>query len=169
MTTALHHSQRHLVRLTAEDAMCASAVATMQMLRKVAKDRGGDHGATSGRGMRERWADGVHGAMAELALSRALHLEWTPGGMTVSHGDVANKIEVRATERATGHLLVYRADPSDALFVLMIGHYPTFRVAGCMLASDAKNERWWRDADPGCFWVPQSALYDIDEYVRAAA
>ena len=148
-----------LIKLVAEDVWCAVSVATMQMLRKIAKERNGDHGATSDRGMRQRWADGIHGAMAEIALARALHLEWTPGGKLVTHGDVANRLEVRATERENGHLLIYPNDADESLFVLMIGHYPVFRIAGCILAAAAKKTDWWHaDADPACFWVPQSAL-----------
>lgn len=148
-----------LVTMTAEDAISAASVATLQMVRKIAKQRNGDHGGRSERGMRERWADGIHGSMAEIALSHALNLSWTPGGMHISHGDVGNKLEVRATEHSNGHLLVYHADADDSLFVLMVGHYPLFRIAGCILGAAAKQAEFWRDdTDPSCFWVPQGAL-----------
>jgi hypothetical protein len=150
------------VTLTAEDAFQAVSVATVQMLRKMAKDRPNGHGGPSVRGMRERWADSIHGAMGELALSHILHKEWTPGGMSITKGDVANRLEVRATEHKTGHLLIYRNDPDEAFYALMIGHYPVFRLAGGMFGDLAKRDQWWRpNADPPCWWIPQADLFDI--------
>ena len=145
--------------------MCASSVATLQMLRKIANQRNHDHGHKAKRGMRERWADGIHGLMGEIALARALNLPWTPGGLFVSRGDVANKIEVRATEYASGHLLIYEDDENDSPFVLMTGHYPVFRIAGAIRAGLAKEHgAWWKpNADPPCWWVPQFALSEIDD------
>jgi hypothetical protein len=147
------------ITLSAEAAISAASVATLQILRKIAKQRNGDHGGRSDRGMRERWADGIHGSMAEVALSQALNLAWTPGGMRISRGDVGNMLEVRATEHLGGHLIVYEDDADESLFVLMIGHFPSFRIAGCMLGKSAKQQQWWRqDKDPASYWVPQSAL-----------
>lgn len=147
------------IPVTAEDAICASSVATLQILRKVAKQRNGDHGGRSVRGLRERWADGIHGLMAEIALSRALNLPWTPGGMKISHGDVGNVLEVRATEHRAGHLLIYTEDKDSSVFALMIGHYPEFRLAGYIVGIAAKKPEFWRDnADPPCWWVPQSSV-----------
>ena len=153
--------------LSAEDAMCAASVATLQMVRKIANGRNGDHGGRSLRSMRERWADVIHGLMGEIALARTLNLPWTPGGMFVSCGDVANKLEVRATEYQSGHLLIYDSDPVESPFVLMIGHYPQFAIAGGIVGKNARCEEWWRpDADPPCWWVPQPALTDILEFIR---
>lgn len=151
-------------KLSAEDALCAASVATLQMVRKVANNRNHDHGYLAKRGMRERWADTLHGMMGEIALAHALDLPWTPGGMNVSRGDVAHRIEVRATEHPNGHLLIYDDDDRDRVFVLMIGHYPVFRIAGGMIAADARNGGWWRpDSDPPCFWVPQASLLNVPE------
>ena len=150
------------VNLTAEHAIMAAGVATLQMLRKLARGRGTDHGGRSMRPMRERWADGIHGCLAELALAGMLGRAWTPGGMHISHGDVG-LLEVRATEHRDGHLIVYEDDPSDAIYVLMIGHYPRFRCAGCLAGHAAKFHEWWRaDKDPPSFWIPQSALSSVD-------
>jgi hypothetical protein len=151
------------VRITAEDALCAVNVAALQMLRKVANGRAGDHGGTSKRSMRIRWADTIHGMMGEIALAHALHMEWTPGGMHIKRGDVDSDIEVRATEHADGHLLIYPDDLDDGTFVLMIGHYPLFDAVGWMTAREAKRPEWWReDADPPCWWVPKNEVHKFD-------
>ncbi|MGY3619264.1 hypothetical protein [Bradyrhizobium sp. USDA 10063] len=61
-------------------------------------------------------------------------------------------MEVRATEYQKGHLFIYPNDADASIFVLMNGHYPEFRTAGSIVASDAKQDQWWRpDADPACW------------------
>jgi hypothetical protein len=150
--------------MTAEDALSATSVASLQMVRKVAKGRDSDHGGHSKRTMRERWADGIHGAMAEVSLAKALNRAWTPGGMDISTGDVGYKLEVRATEYLSGHLLIYHKDKDESVFVLMVGHYPQFRDnPRCILGKEAKQDKFWRaDADPPCWWVPQSELQPLE-------
>lgn len=151
------------IELTAEDALAAASVATVQIVRKVHSNRNKDHGGTSARAMRLRFADGIHGIMAEIALARVLNLAWTPGGIRVSRGDVGGKIEVRVTEHPGGHLLVYENDDDSSPFVLMVGHYPGFRAAGYILARDAKRREWFNaKADPPGYWVPQAALNDLE-------
>jgi hypothetical protein len=141
-----------------------------QMMRKISRERHGDHGGSSKRTMRDRWADSIHGMMGEIALARALGLPWTPGGIEVTRGDVANKLEVRATERLSGHLLIYPNEADASIFVLMIGHYPQFRIAGSITAADAKQDQWWRsETDPPCWWVPQKALSPVDNPSFASA
>jgi hypothetical protein len=88
---------------------------------------------------------------------------WTPGGADVSHGEVGGRIEVRATEHQDGHLLVYPSDRDDAWFVLAIGHFPEFRIAGCIKALDAKRYPLNERSKPRCHWVPQSDLRPLSE------
>lgn len=152
------------ITLSADDAMMASMVAVLRMLRVHAKGRTLDHGELlNTRSWRQRWADQLHGTMAELALSRLLHLEWTPGGMDISKGDVAGTIEVRATEHQNGHLVCFRNDPPSGLLCLMVGFYPTFRCAGFMPVRAARIDEWWRPHEkPQGWWVPQGALFDFN-------
>jgi hypothetical protein len=142
-------------RISAEDALCASAVATTQMLRKHTEGRNGDHGGHSERGWCARWGNTWNGMMGEIALSRLLNMAWTPGGQKVSRGDVGFKLEARTTEWQNGHLLIYPEDKDASFFVLMVGHYPYYRAIGYMLGSDAKRDEYWRKSDPPCWWVPQ--------------
>jgi len=150
--------------ITAEHAMCAASVATLQMLRKHSRERNCDHGARSTRGQRIRWADTMHGLMGEIACSEMSNLAWTPGSLHVSTGDVGKKIEVRTTEHHDGHLHIYENDADDGIFVLMTGDYPTFRFAGCLMKGrDGKRPEWWRsNGNLPCWWVPQSALGPLE-------
>ncbi len=157
-----------IVNLTPDEGYAAAAVAAAQQIRSVLYDREHDHGGHSRRGQRKRWADTIHGLMAEMALAKALQITWTPGGTRVTTGDVGDKIEVRATEHPAGHLLVYPKDSDAAPFVLMVGHFPEFRIAGWVYGREAKHSDYWRDdKDPPCFWVPQRVLGSIKTLPQA--
>jgi len=150
-----------MIELTPEDLIDAATHAMLQIIRKIARDRNTDHGGVSNRGMRLRIADGIHGMLGEIALSRMRDQAWTSGGMHITRGDVSHKFEVRATEHLNGHLLIYRTDNDNDLFALMIGHYPRMEFAGWMYAREAKRRTdWWNEtADPPCWWVPRSAVH----------
>jgi hypothetical protein len=143
--------------------MAAVGVAAVQMLRKSKGGRATDHGGTSGRTLTQRWGDTIHGCMAELAVCRAVNRAWTPGGADVSRGEVGGRIEVRATEHQNGHLLVYPSDSDEAWFVLVIGHFPEFRIVGCIKAADAKRYPLNAQSKPPCHWVPQADLLPLSE------
>jgi hypothetical protein len=73
-------------------------------------------------------------------------------------GDVG-RVQVRSTTREDGCLIVQRADPDDAWFVLVVGRVPTFRLAGWLPGAEAKRPEWWRaNAPHPAFFVPQHAL-----------
>lgn len=152
---------RTRVRLSPEEAFAATNAGLLEIVRKVSRGRDIDHGGRSLRPMRVRIADAIHGKMAEFAGARCLGRAWTPGGADISTGDVDDRVEIRGTEHEHGHLLLYERDREIAHreFVLMVGNYPDFRLAGWIVGSEGMLDRFWHDdADPPCWWVSQSAL-----------
>ena len=150
------------VEITADEAVAAAAAGAIQQIRSVLRERGRDHGGVSRRQQRLRWADSIHGMMAEMAVAKYLGVTWTPGAQAVKRGDVAEAIEVRATEHENGHLLVYDSDSDAAPFVLAVGHFPCFYLAGWLYGADCEQQRYWqRDKDPPCYWVQQNHLMDV--------
>jgi hypothetical protein len=157
------------ITLTADEALAAATVGILRQLRVVAKERQYDHGAKSWRRQRDRWANQIHGAMAEFAFSRAIDRAWTPGGREISSGDVSGCFEVRATEMDNDDtcLYVYEHDPDDKWFVLAIGHYPRFQFIGAILGANAKQFEWWNSAaKPPCFYVPRQSLQPLDSIFK---
>jgi len=150
-----------LIHITPEECMAAVSVAAVQMIRREGKNRRTDHGGVSSRGKRLRWADGVHGCLAELAVCKAMRCLWTPGGSDISKGEVGGVVEVRATEHQNGNLLIYPSDDDGSWFVLAVGHYPEFRIAGCIRGRDAKRFPLNAASDPPCHWVPQDELSPV--------
>jgi len=145
--------------LDREEGLAAAERGADQQIRTFEESRKFDHGSRSNRSLRLRWADSIHGAMAETAVSKLLGLPITPGKAgRITYGDIGGFIEVRATEWRSGHLIVYKSDPVDVPFILVLGHYPKFRAVGFIINKDL-DDRWWRsDKDPASWWIPQSAL-----------
>lgn len=151
------------VTLSKEEGLMASVSGAVQMMRATERGWvGNDHGGSSGRDLRERWAQAIHGAMCEFAwakLQDVFPISSTEGISGRDPGDVA----VRGTPWANGCLIVNKSEAcSDTPYVLVCGHWPKFRFPGWMNASDVVEKRWWRPEErPPSFWVPQEALWPI--------
>jgi len=146
------------ITLTSNEYAQAVLPALFNVLRGHHNNRRTDHGKKSKRGVTKRFGDGVIGYCGELVVAKYLNLPWTPGDRFPTTGDVNNQIEVRTTYYENGHLLIYDVDDDDVIFYLVRGDYPTLEIVGYILGGDAKRPEWWRDGDPPCYWVPDSAL-----------
>ena len=156
-----------IVRLSPDEGMAAAVVGATQMIRATARGWvGNDHGGKSGRAVRERWAQAIHGAMAELAAACALGRPWRSGVDGITGGDIGT-IQVRATPWDDGHLIINEADVKkwpDAPFLLVTGHWPELRMVGWMLGADAAQPAWFRANErPPSYWVPQASLRPFEE------
>jgi hypothetical protein len=146
------------ITVNENDAWRAAGVATEQVLAKLANGRNTDHGGVSKRNNKTRFADGFNGYLGEIAASRGLDLPWTPGGLLVKTGDLADKIEVRTTDWPNGHLLITTRDKDTAQFILVRGDYPTFELIGWTTAQEGRIRGEKRPGDPPCWYVNEGAL-----------
>jgi hypothetical protein len=113
------------------------------------------------------WQREIDGALGEVAVAKAMGAYWY-GAETYARakGDAA-RLQVRSTQREGGSLIVHPDDPDDAVFVLVVGRPPRFRIPGWLAGGEAKQERWWRtDIPTPAYLVPQAALRSIDELVE---
>lgn len=159
------------VTLTADEGMAAASAGCLQMMRAIAKGWvGNDHGGVSGRDLRERWAQAIHGALAEYAFCKAMDKCWTPSAAGIT-GQDATGWQVRATPWDGGHLILNKGEPEKwgaSRIALVTGHWPTFKVVGWIAAQDAAKPEWFRENErPASFWVPQSALRPMSEAASA--
>jgi hypothetical protein len=80
--------------------------------------------------------------------------------------DFGSHIQVRATEHWYGHLFIYRDDDPADIYVLVVGKPPRMGIAGWIPGVHGKRAEFWMEmnrTDGGCFWIPQSALEDMDD------
>jgi hypothetical protein len=151
------------VALTSEDFMVAATRGAVRQLQAIKKGRmGSDHGSSSSRGLSRRLADSVLGDLGEIAVSRVTGLPITSRFEELSAGDLGNRYEVRTTDLRSGHLLLHDSSPDGRIYILAIVSGLEATVCGWIRAADGKHPDYWRDGDPGCYYVPQAHLNDIE-------
>jgi hypothetical protein len=109
------------------------------------------------------WNDDIVGALAEIAVAKALDRYPSRGCQPDWAGDIGD-YQVRATELPNGCLIVHEDDRDTACFILVVGTPPVLTIPGWILGADAKRPEWWRtDVRCPAFFVPQHALHPITE------
>ncbi len=151
------------VTLTPSEFVLAAQVGARRRVANLLVQRHGAHGAP------DAWGPDIEGACAECAAAKALGVYWL-SSVSFSErqaGDLAGGIEVRATERADGCLLLHPRDHDDRPYVLVTGRAPTFVVVGFVFGRDGKRPEWWReDVRSPAWFVPQAALRGVGELGR---
>lgn len=111
------------------------------------------------------YTEKIQGTIAEYVVSLALELPWRP--IKPVRGADLPGVEVRSTEHERGCLILHPSDDDDKAFVLVIGQYPRYRVAGWIVARLGKTPDHWREqARQAAFFVPQPALAPIETLKR---
>jgi hypothetical protein len=155
------------VTLTRQEALQAAYGGVHRRLRAIF--RGRQH--RYGRGDGDAWQADVDACGAEIATAIAVDRHWGDDPEPDYLGDVGSrspKLHVRHSVRPDGRLILREDDPDDAVFVLVTGTIPAFRVCGWITGREGKagdlidlnNNR------PPCWMVPQSELRPIEELQR---
>lgn len=132
------------ITLTDADLADATATAKMAIAEAVSMNRN-DYNA---RPMEKMLDDRVKGKMGEKAASRLLGVPATPSrARFVLRPDLINGAEVRATNYEHGVLYLYPRDKDDDDFILCIGEFPHYRLAGWINCARGKaigkfSTRW---------------------------
>lgn len=117
----------------------------------------------------------VEGALAELAVSRALNLPWDgkwlpiPVWDTWKHeGNDVGRLEIRSTALSTGRLILHPSDKDHSPYLLVLSHAkPTFKMVGWILGKEGKQDKYWRDNVPRpCYMVRQEDLRNMDDLMK---
>ena len=150
------------IQLTSEDLMVAATKAAIRQLMAIRKKRiGHDHGAHSKRKMAQRIGDSVIGNLGEIALSQATGKPITSHFENIKAKDIDQSLEVRTTEYPNGCLLLHDTSPNDSVYVLVVVSDLNAKICGWIEAKHGKQQKFWKDGDPGCYYVPQSELNPI--------
>lgn len=140
----------------------AVQVGAMRNLQARRRGRPDTHGKDVSK-MDGGWGLHIEGAAAEMAVAKATGRYWDGVWNEIdrSRDDVAG-IQVRSTTRDNGCLILHQSDNDNDVFYLVVGLAPRFRLAGCIRASDGKDQRFWRtDTGRPAFFVPQSELSPV--------
>lgn len=111
-----------------------------------------------------QWQNCINGYTAEYAVAKWLGITWNPQVSLpdTEIGDIPKKIQVRMTDLEDGCLIVKDTDPSDHIFIFVIGSTLTkdppyrFKIIGTKLGKDCKKLKWQRESR--AYFVPQEEL-----------
>ena len=176
MTTQIHVEPKQpavnapvIVRLTADEMTKAAAVGAYRRIKSIVNRR--NLNTSLKREEFDRWQADIEGALAEMAVVKVLRQPWTgsiPNG-EFKGADVGDKVQVRSTRYADGCLILYPNDYDAHLYVLCVGAYGTYRLAGWVSGSAGKDARYWMGDGVKqwpAFFVPQKALRPIRELME---
>lgn len=123
-----------------------------------------NHASTYQRGYMRRLHQEVIGRCGEVAFCQAMNID-CPTSVNTFHAipDVGVEVEIRATARDTGRLIVRDNDPDDRWYILVTGKPPHLTIRGCIKGIDAKKDQWLRNphGHRPAWFVPQKALLPI--------
>jgi len=162
-----------IVTLSFEEGLAAVVQGATQMMRAI--DRhwvGSDHGGASGRDLRERWAQAIHGQFCEHAAAKALHRYPHASVNGCRTHDLGARLGIRGTPWSRGRLIVnedeLRRDGQprngEIAYVLVTGHWPQFQLRGWLSGDEIRSHDEWfhEDEYPPSWWVPHGALHPIE-------
>ena len=112
----------------------------------------------------ELWGFHVESAHAELAVAKYLGIYWGFGVNTFHVPDIdRTNYEVRWSSRDD-----VKVRPDDKGIVISVtGRCPNYTLKGWIDAEDAKQDRWYFDKQPTCYFVPHQHLHPMEELKHA--
>lgn len=109
----------------------------------------------------DRWERDIEGALAELAVTKALGIKWNAGVNTFKKADCGLDLQVRQSGLDHACLIVRPSDSEDDRYVLVTGRIPLYKICGSMLGKTAKGmDQYIRSprGRPAAWFIPQHEL-----------
>jgi hypothetical protein len=125
------------------------------------------HDTTYQRNLIKRMEEETIGACGEIAVGKFLGAFFVPGvGDYHRRPDCARDIEIRATHRQDGSLIVRDNDHPDRRYVLALVDGLTVRLAGWLHGKEARRLEWHTNPNAyrPAWFVPQSALKPMNTF-----
>lgn len=155
------------IELSHDEILAGTVVAAQ---RKLMSDKRRASGSGSRRPEhyeeQRTWDQEVESALAEMAVARWRNTYWHGSWFNGQNaGTDAGSAQVRWTEHASGHLILYTEDDPERVYVLVTGRSPVKTIIGWGYGRDLRQDRHWRDTNVKCpsWWVPQSELTQVSQ------
>jgi len=104
---------------------------------------------------------------AEIAVAKAFgYTDFTPSCMTFKNqADVGDSLEVKWIKDSINPLILTDGDRSSDIAILVSGRSPVYQLLGYLSVSEGCQEKFRKSN--GKYWIPQSNLYPMDEFLRS--
>jgi hypothetical protein len=131
----------------------------IEALRLSLKDK---HGAQEHDG----WQLHIEGACGELALAKCLGVHWEGTVNTFKRGGDVGTMQVRTRSKHDYELIVRKDDDTKAMYWLVTGTCPDYRIHGFIRGYDAQRAEWWfrHGGREGAWFVPQNQLKPVEDW-----
>lgn len=146
------------------EARYAADAGAMRHLTNLRKARAPRYGATE-----NGWTFHIEGALGELVVAKSLGRYWSPRIGVLDYGGDVGSLQIRATARPDGRLIVHPGDPDEATFVLVRGEPPNMEIVGQIRGGDAKDPAFWfANCREPAYFIPGETLdpFDVDRWRR---
>ena len=157
MITHEYRTNRIVVTLAVEEGIEAAIAG----LRCRWRAELGKYGKKHGQDKEMAYRDDIEGACGERAVAKYLEVPWNPDINAFKNPDVSG-YQVRTTTWHSGKLLLRPGDPSEHIYILVTGEFPTYVIRGWLTGAQAKQERFLSDGGnpqrPPCYLVKQCYL-----------
>jgi hypothetical protein len=110
------------------------------------------------------WYTDFIGAQGEISYARWSGQYWGGRNRSFKEPDVG-LVQVRATHRLDGHLIIRPNDKKVERYVFVVVSRGRCRIVGWMDSNAAKQDRYWRKDS---WWVPQADLTPLERIEQAA-
>ena len=111
------------------------------------------------------WQRHIEGALTECAMAKYLNVYWNKARW--DEPDVGD-IDVRASSKPDGGLIIRRNDNPNKKYYLLIGVNGEYEIKGWLYGKDAMKDQFWTSKDTGrppAWFVPQEYLTSVDGIV----
>lgn len=108
------------------------------------------------------WDAHICGAAGEMAVAKGLGI-YNPMTLdTYRDADLGLDIQVKTRSEDHYDMILSEGDPSEAVYILVVGSMPDFRIVGWLNGKDAKKKKYFKSFLGNMrFVVPQSAFKSI--------
>jgi hypothetical protein len=137
------------------------------------KGKGMNHGANAMyRSERKQFSKCLMGFRAELAVAKALGLEWKPETQTANGPDIGDDIQVKAVSHPKGMLIVRPSDKkygrlTHRFILVYAAKANEYHIVGWLYGMEAvKDENWTSKGNgrPAAWFVSQDNLKSMDTF-----
>lgn len=115
------------------------------------------------------WNNNIEGYCAEIAVAKALGLNYAPKRQEAGAPDLGTDIQVRWVTDPSYRLIVRETDNPGHRYILVTGEAPTYTLEGWILGEDARQLSYLsdpRNGRPPAWFVPKTSLRPMESWAK---
>jgi hypothetical protein len=158
-----------IVTLTWSEVLFAAQAASMRRVQGMKYNRAQCYGG--GPSADSLWQIDSIACLGEMALAKHLDRFWSASIGDVTAADIGTFYQVRATEWASGRLMLHPPDKDHQPYVLARVRENIVTLVGWVYGREGKRQEYWTNPQANrperfAYFVPNDALHDMADIPR---